>query len=156
MLPVLCTLGACAAHLTPLELEEKRRADLELQSVQDMVNSRAIPPVEFEFDSARLLASSDELIGRVAEILKRHPKLKLIVEGHTDDVGGEAYNIRLSRERASAVKLRLDEKGIYPDFVKVYGFGKSRPVTKETSDQGRALNRRVEFKITTRHWESVY
>lgn len=149
-------LCACSVHRSPLDIEEKRRADLELQSVQDMVASREIPPIEFEFDSATLLASSDDLVGRVAEILKRHPRLKLIVEGHTDYMGGEEYNEILSLKRAGAVKQRLAEKGIYPDSVKVFGFGKSRPLTEDTSDRGRALNRRVEFIITTRDWESVY
>jgi len=149
-------LGACATAGDPLETEEQRRADLELQSVRDMVSSRAIPPVEFRTDSAVLLPSSYDLIDRVAEILKRYPKLKLIVEGHTDDVGGEEYNEVLSLKRAGAVKQRLAEKGVYPDSVKVFGYGKSRPLTRDTSDRGRALNRRVEFIITTRHWESVF
>jgi len=78
------------------------------------------------------------------------------VEGHTDDVGGEEYNEVLSLKRAGAVKQRLAEKGVYPDSVKVFGYGKSRPLTRDTSDRGRALNRRVEFIITTRHWESVF
>ena len=92
----------------------------------------------------------------MAEILKRYPRLKLIVEGHTDDVGGEEYNEMLSLKRASAVKQRLAEKGIYPDSVQIFGFGKSRRITQDTSDRGRALNRRVEFRLTTRHWESVF
>jgi outer membrane protein OmpA-like peptidoglycan-associated protein len=147
---------ACSARRSSLELEEKRRAQLELQSVQDMVSSREIPPVEFEFDSWTLLPTSDDLLGRVAQILKRYPKLKLIVNGHTDYIGTEEYNEWLSLKRAGAVKQRLAEMGIYPDSVKVFGFGKSRPITQDTSDRGRALNRRVEFIITTRHWESVY
>jgi outer membrane protein OmpA-like peptidoglycan-associated protein len=150
------TLCACSAHRSPLDMEEMRRADLELQSIHDMVASRAIPPIEFEFNSSTLLASSDDLLVRVAEILRRHPTLKLIVEGHTDDVGGGEYNEILSLKRAGAVKQRLAEKGVYPDYVKVFGFGKSRPLTNDTSDRGRALNRRVEFIITTRDWESVY
>lgn len=158
VLAVMCgfTFCACSAHRDPLDIEERRRAELELQSVQDMVASRTIPPIEFKTDSSTLLPSSDDLLGRVAEILKRHPRLKLIVEGHTDDVGGEEYNEILSLKRAGAVKQRLAEKGIYPDSVKVFGFGKSRPLTHETTDRARALNRRVEFIITTRDWESVF
>jgi outer membrane protein OmpA-like peptidoglycan-associated protein len=149
-------LCSCSAKLSQEELEEKRRAELELQSVQDMVANRTIPPVEFEFDSARLLESSYEVIDRVAEILKRHPSLKLIIEGHTDFIGSDEYNVTLSLRRASSVKQRLAEQGVFPDFVKVFGYGKSRPVMNGTSDQSRALNRRVEFIITTRHWESVF
>ena len=137
-------------------MEEERRAGLEMQSVQDMVNSRTIPPVEFETGSDKLLKSSYSLLDRVAEVFLRHPKLKLIVEGHTDDVGGDARNEQLSLQRAGAVKQYLATKGIYPDSIKVYGYGHTRPITKDTSGRGRALNRRVEFIFTTRDWETVY
>jgi len=149
-------LCACSAGRTPLESEEKRRAELEMQSIQDMVSSRSIRPVEFETGSSTLLESSYALLDRVAEILKNHPRLKLIVEGHTDDVGGDEYNLRLSLERAGSVKQYLATKGVWPDSVKVFGYGKRRPITDDTSDRGRALNRRVEFVISTRNWESVF
>ena len=149
-------LCACSGSRPPLETEEARRAELEMQSVQDMVASRTIRPVEFETGSSTLLASSYALLDRVAEILKNHPRLKLIVEGHTDDVGGDEYNVRLSLERAGSVKQYLAAKGVWPDFIKVFGYGKKRPVTKDISERGRALNRRVEFIISTRNWESVF
>ena len=155
MIAVL-TLCACAARKSSLALEEERRAGLEMQSIQDMVASRTIPPVEFETGSATLLQSSYSLLDRVAEVFLRHPRLKLIVEGHTDDVGGDARNEQLSLQRAGSVKQYLASKGIYPDSIKVYGYGPTRPVTKDTSVKGRALNRRVEFIITTRDWETVY
>ncbi len=150
---ILCS---CAAHKGELLIEEERRAALEMQSIQDMVASRAIPPVEFELGSSRLLRSSFDLLDRVAQILLRHPKLKLIVEGHTDDTGGDEWNERLSLERAGSVKQYLAAKGIYPDYIKVYGFGHTRRITEDTSDRGRALNRRVEFFLTNRDWETVF
>jgi outer membrane protein OmpA-like peptidoglycan-associated protein len=149
-------LCACSVRKGELLMEEERRAGLEMQSVQDMVTSRAIPPVEFETGSAVLLPSSFNLLDRVAEIFLRHPKLKLIVEGHTDDVGGDARNEELSLQRAGSVKLYLATKGIHPDSVRVYGYSHSRRVTTDTSPRGRALNRRVEFIFTNRHWESVF
>lgn len=150
---ILC---ACSARKGALALEEERRAALEMQSIRDMVASREIPPVEFELGSSTLLKSSYDLLDRVAEILLRHPKLKLIVEGHTDDLGGDAWNERLSLYRAGAVKQYLAAKGIHPDSIKVYGYSHSRRITTDTSDRGRALNRRVEFILTTRDWESVF
>lgn len=156
LIAAVLTLCSCAARRNELLMEEKRRADLEMQSVRDMAVSREIPPVEFETGSATLFRSSYSLLDRVAEILLRHPRLKLIVEGHTDDVGGDARNEELSLLRAGAVKQYLASKGIYPDSIKVYGYGRTRPVTKDTSEKGRALNRRVEFIITTRDWETVY
>jgi len=152
----LLVFCACSASRPPVAAEEERRAELELQSVQDMVSSRQVPPVEFETGSSTLLESSYGLLDRVAEILKRHPRLKLIVEGHTDDVGGDEYNLRLSLERAGSVKQYLATKGVWPDFIKVFGYGKRRPITKDTSERGRALNRRVEFIISARDWESVF
>lgn len=140
----------------PNRLEEERRAALEMQSVTEMISSRRAPPIEFEFNSARLFESSYKTLDLVANILKRHPTLKLIVEGHTDDVGGHEYNDLLSLKRAGSVKNYLVSQGIYPDFVRVYGYGKRRPVTSDTSDIGRALNRRVEFIITNRRWEAIY
>ena len=147
---------SCAVHKSELLIEEERRAGLEMQSIQDMISSRAIPPVEFELGSATLLRSSFDLLDRVAQILLRHPKLKLIVEGHTDDTGGDEWNERLSLERAGSVKQYLAAKGIYPDFIKVYGFGHTRRITEDTSERGRALNRRVEFFLTTRDWETIF
>jgi outer membrane protein OmpA-like peptidoglycan-associated protein len=149
-------LYGCAKQLTPSEREEARRADLELKSVMDMVSSREIPPVDFEFNSDKLKPTSFELLDRVAEILRNHNRLKLIVSGHTDDVGGDEYNDDLSMRRAGAVKFYLARKGVHPDSVRVYGHGERLPVIRETTEQARALNRRVEFRVTTRDWATVY
>jgi outer membrane protein OmpA-like peptidoglycan-associated protein len=153
---VLLLSAGCARQLSPAEREEETRAELELQSVMDMVNTRAIPPVDFELGSATLKESSYELLDKVAQVLLEHRKFKLIVSGHTDDTGSAEFNEEMSLQRAGAVKQYLAEKGVYPDFIKVYGFGSRRPIVKGTSDKDRALNRRVEFRITAREWESVY
>ncbi len=147
---------ACARQLTPAEKEEARRAELELNSVMDMASSKQISPVEFESGSARLLETSRPLLDRVAAVLLNHSQLKLIVSGHTDDVGTDEYNQDLSERRAGSVKMYLATKGVHPDSVRVYGYGETQPVLKETTEQARALNRRVEFRITTRNWGTVY
>ena len=146
----------CAKQLSPAEKEEARRAELELNSVLDMVSSKQVPPVEFESGSDRLLESSRPLLDRVAEVLLKYNKFKLIVSGHTDDVGSDEYNQDLSLRRAGSVKMYLATKGVYPDSVRVYGYGEKIPVVKDTTEQARALNRRVEFRITTREWGTVY
>ncbi|OGR81331.1 MAG: hypothetical protein A2X32_10930 [Elusimicrobia bacterium GWC2_64_44] len=153
-----CALAVCgcARQLTPAEREEARRADLELKSVMDMVSSREIPPVEFELGSATLKASSHELLDKVAEVLIHHNRLKLIVSGHTDDSGSAAFNEQLSQERAGAVKMYLARKGVHPDSVRVYGYGETQPLIKGTTEKERALNRRVEFRVTTRDWGTIY
>jgi len=153
-------LLVCGCHMRrphdPNRLEEERRAALEMQSVTEMIMSRRAPPIEFEFNSARLLKSSYKTLDLVAGIIKRHPTFKLIVEGHTDDVGGHEFNDLLSLKRAGSVKDYLVSQGIYPEFVRIYGYGKRRPVTRDISEKGRALNRRVEFIITNRRWEAIY
>ncbi|HBA61627.1 MAG TPA: hypothetical protein DCZ92_12600 [Elusimicrobia bacterium] len=157
---VLCAafllVSGCSRPLRPAEKEEARRASLELQSVMEMVNSRSIPPVDFELGSATLKASSFALLDKVADVLMKHHTLKLIVEGHTDDTGSAGFNEEMSLKRAGAVKAYLARKGVYPDSVRVYGYGSRRPLLKGDSDEDRSVNRRVEFRITTRDWASVF
>lgn len=149
-------LAGCGRTLNPAEREEARRAELELQGVMDMVSSKEIPPIEFELGSAKLLPSSFALLDKVASILINHNRLKLIVSGHTDSSGSEAFNETLALQRASSVKMYLARKGVYPDSVRVYGYGESQPLLNEESERAHALNRRVEFRITTRDWGTVY
>lgn len=156
VLTLIFLAAGCSAHKTRLDREEQRRAKLEMQSVMEMMYSKRIPPVEFEFNSARLLESSYSLLDKIAAILVNHRSVKLVISGHTDDVGSERYNKKLSLERARAVKSYLVSKGVYPPSVRVYGYGESRPLVRETTERARALNRRVEFRLTTRNWETVY
>lgn len=152
----LLAVAACGRKLTVTESEEARRAKLELQSVMDMVSSRQIPPIDFELGSDKLKASSFELLDRVAAVLVNHTHIKLIVSGHTDDTGSAEYNEDLSLRRAGAVKFYLARKGVHPDSVRVYGYGERYPVVNEKTEEARALNRRVEFRVTTRNWGTVY
>ncbi|KAF0126898.1 MAG: peptidoglycan-associated lipoprotein [Elusimicrobia bacterium] len=159
LIPVLLalSLAACGGRaLTDAEAEERRRGELDLQSVLDMVTTRQVKPIEFEFNSDVLLPSSLDLLDRVASVLRGRPRLKLIVEGHTDDVGDDDYNMELSRYRADAVKSYLVKKGIHPETILSRGYGETRPISPGKTEKDRALNRRVEFKITTRDWGTVF
>ena len=106
--------------------------------------------VLFAFDSAELSPGFKEILGRLAQYLNREKGFKtLIVEGHTDSVGPEAYNQNLSQRRAeSVVRHLVDVEKISPDKISGAGFGESRPVADNSNYQGRAKNRRVEFNIT--------
>jgi outer membrane protein OmpA-like peptidoglycan-associated protein len=152
----LLLFSACSRPLKPEEKEEARRAQLELQSALDMVTSKQVPPIEFEPGSAKLMDSSFGLLDKVAEVLIHHNNLKLLVFGHTDSNGSKADNDLLSLKRASSVKQYLASKGVQPDSVRIFGYGSRRPLMKETTDKARALNRRVEFRITTRDWGTIY
>ncbi len=154
---LMLALAACGGRgLTDAEAEERRRGELELQSVMDMVATKQVKPIEFEFNSDVLRPSSRDLLDRVAEVLRNRPRLKLIVEGHTDDVGDDGYNMELSRYRADSVKNYLVGKGIHPETVRAIGYGETRPVSPGKTEKDRALNRRVEFRITTRDWGTVF
>lgn len=139
-----------------IEQEEYRRAKLETQSIQQMLSTKQLPPVEFEFDSAELKEKAYPTLDKIAEIMLRHKKLKLIVEGHCDDIGSDAYNKELAMMRAEAVKNYIVGKGVYPDSIRTFGYGKRKRMFDDTSERARALKRRAELIFTYRTWESVF
>ena len=104
-------------------------------------------PIQFEFDSYTIEEASDSEIQKMANFLKLNPTKKLIVIGHTDDRGSAEYNKRLSAQRAIAVRSRLNEMGIEFDRIKARGDGSENPFSLGSTEEDRALNRRVEFRI---------
>ncbi|MEK6608595.1 MAG: OmpA family protein, partial [Myxococcota bacterium] len=105
--------------------------------------------VMFDFKKARIMQESYPLLHDVAQILIQHPELKKIrIEGHADDVGTADYNLKLSRNRAAAVRDYLvDVEGVDPSRMEADGYGASRPLDQSDTDEARAKNRRVEFVI---------
>ena len=107
--------------------------------------------VQFETGTAVLRAESDAILGAVAAALLAHPEIELVeIAGHTDDTGTPEFNLRLSQERADAVLAWLVAHGVEPHRLRRVGFGQARPLAENTSDAGRAKNRRVEFRIIAR------
>ena len=98
----------------------------------------------FAFDSATLTTEGTAALAGTLESLKTHPDLRISVEGHTDSVGSDQYNMRLSERRAQAVKKYLVAEGIAADRIQTRSFGESKPVVSNSTAQGRAENRRVE------------
>lgn len=104
--------------------------------------------VHFAFGKAKILKDSYELLHQVAQVLKDNPGFKVEVQGHTDNVGGRAYNMKLSQARADAVREHLIKvEGIDPDRLIAKGYGFDVPIASNKTEKGRALNRRVEFHI---------
>jgi len=103
--------------------------------------------IYFDSDSARLRPESEGALGEILALLKIQPGLRLLVEGHTDSTNSEAYNLKLSAERAQAVREWLVAREIAAVRLEPKGLGESRPVADNTTPQGRALNRRVEIVI---------
>ena len=102
--------------------------------------------VNFEFDSARLTGESYESLDRVARSLKEWPEVRVEIGGHTDDTGTDEYNMELSQRRADAVRDYLMSKGINGSRLVAKGYGKTDPINRSGTEEGRAQNRRVELK----------
>ena len=107
----------------------------------------ALNNISFETNSAELNASSYEELGRVARLMTDNPEIHLEISAHTDDVGADAFNIRLSNRRAQAVVNYLISRGISTSRLKTKGYGKSQPLVPNNSEENRAINRRVEMKV---------
>ena len=107
--------------------------------------------VNFDTGKAKLVPASETLLDEVATVLTDHPEIqKLRVEGHTDNQGGAASNLRLSNNRAKAVRDYLVKKGIDAKRLESKGFGQTKPIGDNKTPEGREQNRRVEMTILKR------
>jgi outer membrane protein OmpA-like peptidoglycan-associated protein len=104
--------------------------------------------VLFDFNKYTLKPGTREKLARVSGILMAHPGLKIEVEGHTDSVGSDEYNQKLSEQRASAVREYLVSNGVGSDTITSRGFGESKPVASNDTGEGRQQNRRVELVVS--------
>lgn len=108
----------------------------------------------FDFDKATLRPQSNVEIKNLMLLLKSNPNMKVEISGHTDDKGDNAYNQKLSEDRARAVVNSLIESGISSESMEAKGYGKTMPAAPnkkangKDNPEGRQLNRRVELKIT--------
>lgn len=100
----------------------------------------------FETNSDKLKVASLVQLDELAEILKRYEGANLIIEGHTDSQGEDAYNLTLSQKRTESVKTYLMGKGIMESRLTATGFGETKPIDDNKTSAGRAKNRRVELK----------
>jgi outer membrane protein OmpA-like peptidoglycan-associated protein len=105
----------------------------------------AIYGVLFDFNKSTLQPVSDAALQPAANLMASDKALKLEVQGHTDNVGNDAYNQTLSEARAKAVVTWLTQHAVAADRLTAKGYGKTQPVADNGSDEGRAKNRRVEI-----------
>ncbi|GAB4450227.1 MAG: OmpA family protein [Bacteroidia bacterium] len=101
----------------------------------------------FEFAKATLKPESFYELDQLVKLLNDNPTMEIFIAGHTDNVGNDEFNLKLSKDRAKAVVEYLISKGIAASRLTFDGFGESKPVADNSNDEGRALNRRVEFTI---------
>lgn len=104
--------------------------------------------VTFRTGSAEILPESYGMLDDIATLLRRNREIQLVrIEGHTDNVGAAQMNLDLSQDRAHSVRTYLIEAGISADRLEAVGFGESRPIADNDTEEGRATNRRVEFNV---------
>ena len=107
-----------------------------------------ISDVLFEFNKYSLNPGAREKMAKLSGILLAYPGLTIQVEGHTDSVGSDEYNLKLSQERADAVRAYLVSQGVSPGTVTSVGLGKANPVASNDTNTGRQQNRRVELVVS--------
>jgi len=103
--------------------------------------------VGFKFNSSKLTHDSYPVLYHVSKILKENPNLKIEIEGHCDSIGTTAVNQRISQQRADVIKLYLLERDIDENRISAVGYGSSKPIAENNTPEGRAMNRRIEFKV---------
>jgi outer membrane protein OmpA-like peptidoglycan-associated protein len=105
--------------------------------------------VHFDFNKYNIKSDSYAILDDVANVLQKNPHVKKVrVEGHTDGIGSDSYNQKLSQRRAESVVDYLVKKGVSPSRLEAVGYGKTRPIATNKTAAGRAQNRRVEFNVT--------
>jgi outer membrane protein OmpA-like peptidoglycan-associated protein len=132
------------------ELEAKLRdAMKEIAQVREEKRGLIISLSDILFDTgkATLLPGTQSKLTQLAKILSTYTDRKIVVEGHTDNVGGDAFNLQLSEARAESVRNALIENGVSPDLISAVGFGKAKPVASNETASGRQQNRRVEVVV---------
>jgi OOP family OmpA-OmpF porin len=102
--------------------------------------------VNFAFDKSDIDAASSVVLDAAAEQLNECRNVAVRVEGNTDWIGTDAYNQALSERRAESVRSHLVSRGVSASRLTAVGYGESRPIASNETDEGRALNRRVELK----------
>lgn len=103
--------------------------------------------VTFDHDSDVVRPGLYNELNRIAQIMVKYPQTLIVVVGHTDSTGSDAYNQQLSERRAANVKKLLVQRGVQESRVSIVGFGKSQPVATNAMPEGRQMNRRVEIRI---------
>lgn len=130
--------------------------DAEIRKLQESLNAKktdrgtlvTFGDVLFDFNKAELKSSAYPNVTQLARFLQENPERKVIVEGYTDSVGSAQYNLGLSQRRANAVRMALVRAGVDASRVVAQGYGKDFPVADNSTDSGRAQNRRVEVTIS--------
>ncbi|MBL8261559.1 MAG: OmpA family protein [Xanthomonadaceae bacterium] len=142
--------GAVGAYQDRQEAELRRRTagtGIDVTRDGDVIKLNLPDAVTFDFNSASLKSQFRPALDGVASTLAEYPQTVVEISGHTDAVGSDAYNQRLSEERAGSVSNYLVGKGLVRERFEVVGMGERYPVASNENDDGRSRNRRVEIRV---------
>lgn len=115
--------------------------------IEEEVDVIRLRGVHFNFDKSNIRPVDVPVLEEAVSTLKEFPNLDVVIEGYTDSIGTEQYNMGLSQRRANSVKDWLVENGISESRLSTMGYGESDPVATNKTPEGRALNRRVQFRV---------
>lgn len=148
------TLQETAAKEQALKGKQELESKL-VAAMQEMAKVReekrglivSLSDILFESGKSKLAPGARDNMTKLAKILSAYPDRQILVEGHTDNVGSDEFNQRLSQNRAQEVRKTLIEAGLNPDMIKATGFGKTKPIASNATAEGRQQNRRVEVVV---------
>ena len=128
-------------------MKQEVRADAQFMADGIASSGRvAVYGIYFDFDKAEVKPESAPALSEIAKLLAGKPRLTVFIVGHTDNVGGVDYNMRLSQARAEAVVTALTtQHSVHPQRLLAFGVGPLAPAAPNTTEEGRAKNRRVEL-----------
>ncbi|MBD3637902.1 MAG: OmpA family protein [Crocinitomicaceae bacterium] len=119
-----------------------------LRNEESVLNLKVIlPEVTFDPYDTKLLKEARNVLRELKELLVEYPNLKINILGHTGNLGSDQYNLTLSHTRAKTVKDYLAKMGISESRLQFHGYGESRPVATNATEEGRRQNRRIEFEV---------
>ena len=126
---------------------EDTRLEGQRKVLEDLMNKLMGDEIYFEFDKAVLSDKAKELLAQAGDILQKEPKLWVLVEGHTDARGSEAYNMTLGGKRAQSVVDYLVAYGVTTDRLKTISYGAEKPKAEGKTEEAYAQNRRAVFQV---------
>ena len=142
--------SSAAAYIGIVKLAdfEQTIKKISAEDIKKELDEKGIATLYINFDTgkSRIKEESYEIITAIQNLLEQNPDLKISIEGHTDDVGDAATNLKLSENRARSVVIALSDEGIDENRLSYKGFGESKPVQDNGTEEGKAKNRRVEIK----------
>lgn len=120
---------------------------VEVQRQNDNIVLTMPDAITFDFGRADVKPQFYNVLNNLANTLNQFPETRIQIAGHTDNVGNDASNLRLSQQRANSVRDYLASVGVAPQRMQAVGYGETRPVADNSTEQGRAMNRRVEITL---------